>query len=114
MPATTADAFGTDNYASVDGTGSTAMAGGSDAVDASAQSDNAAFVFGDDSTRSPAVPTDAANPGTFDYAVIFGNNDTAHTPAATRRVRAATTAPTSRATISGPLTRKVATTWRTS
>jgi hypothetical protein len=72
----TAYAFGTDNYASVDGTNSTAIAGGIDANTAGSSADNTAFVFGDNS-YGLAGTTDAANPGTFNYSVIFGNDDTA-------------------------------------
>ncbi len=69
-------AFGTGNYASVDGTDSTAVAGGY--TDAMAQNStaNTAFVFGDDSTGY-AGGYDAANPGTFNYAIIFGDGNTA-------------------------------------
>ena len=70
-------AFGINNYASVDGTDSHAIAGGySDAL-AGGSSDNTAFVFGDNSTGF-AGTTDAANPGNFNYAVIFGNGDAAY------------------------------------
>lgn len=72
----TAYAFGTDNYASVDGTGSTAVAGAYSDSGAGASADNTAFVFGDNSFGY-AGTTDAANPGTFNYAVIFGSDDTA-------------------------------------
>lgn len=72
----TADAFGTDNYASVDGTDSTAVAGGTSTEVAGSSADNTAFVFGDND-YGLAGTTDSANPGTFDYAVIFGNGDTA-------------------------------------
>ncbi len=72
----TAYAYGSDNYASVDGTDSTAIAGGINAATAGSSADNTAFVFGDDS-YGLAGTTDSANPGTFDYSVIFGNGDTA-------------------------------------
>ncbi len=72
----TAYAFGSNNYASVDGVGSTAVAGAYSDGGAGASSDNTAFVFGDNSFGY-AGTTDAANPGNFNYAVIFGNNDTA-------------------------------------
>lgn len=68
-------AFGTDNYASVDGTGSTAVAGATSDTMAGTSADNTAFVFGNDS-YGWAGTTDATNPGSFNYAVIFGNNDT--------------------------------------
>jgi hypothetical protein len=69
-------AFGTDNYASVDGTDSTAVAGGINAVTAGSSADNTAFVFGDND-YGLAGTTDAANPGSFDYSVIFGDGDKA-------------------------------------
>lgn len=72
----TAYAYGTDNYASVDGTGSTAVAGAMDSGTAGSSADNTAFVFGDQSSGW-AGTTDAANPGNFDYVVMFGNGDTA-------------------------------------
>ena len=70
----TAYAFGTNNYASVDGTDSHAVAGGYSDAAAGTSSDNTAFVFGDNSTGL-AGTTDPANPGSFNYAVIFGDND---------------------------------------
>lgn len=73
---TTAYAFGTDNYASVDGTDSTAIAGGTSSAVAGSSADNTAFVFGDNS-YGLAGTTDAANPGSFNYAVIFGDGDKA-------------------------------------
>jgi hypothetical protein len=69
-------AFGTDNYASVDGTDSSAVAGGYTALEASGSSDDTAFAFGD-GDFGYAGGDGASNPGTFDYAVIFGNDDTA-------------------------------------
>jgi hypothetical protein len=69
-------AFGTDNYASVDGTNSSAVAGGYDAAMASGSHDDTAFAFGDNDL-SYAGGAGASNPGTFDYAVIFGDNNTA-------------------------------------
>jgi hypothetical protein len=74
---TNAYAFGTDNYASVDGTDSTAIAGGSTAAIAGSSADNTAFVFGDND-YGLAGTTDAANPGSFNYSVIFGNGDGAY------------------------------------
>jgi hypothetical protein len=71
----TAYAIGTYDYAAVDGTGSSAAAGGYNAAQATGSNDNTAFVFGDGS-HAFAGGSDG-NPGTFDYAVIFGNNDTA-------------------------------------
>jgi hypothetical protein len=70
----TAYAFGTNNYASVDGVGSTAVAGANSDALAGGSSDNTAFVFGDHSFGW-AGTTVASNPGNFNYAVIFGNND---------------------------------------
>jgi hypothetical protein len=72
----TAYAFGTDNYASVDGTDSSAVAGGYSAAEASGSTDDTAFAFGNND-YSYAGGDGAANPGTFDYAVIFGNDNTA-------------------------------------
>src|ERR1700761_9223161 len=72
----TAYAFGTNNYASVDGTDSTAIAGGGNAATAGSSADNTAFVFGDNS-YGLAGTTDASNPGSFNYAVIFGDGDKA-------------------------------------
>lgn len=69
-------AFGTDNYASVDGTGSTAIAGATSDTMAGSSADNTAFVFGTNS-YGWAGTTDATNPGSFNYAVIFGDNNTA-------------------------------------
>jgi hypothetical protein len=74
---TSAYAFGTNNYASVDGTDSHAIAGGYSEALAGGSSDNTAFVFGDNSTGF-AGTTDAANPGSFNYSVIFGNGDAAY------------------------------------
>jgi hypothetical protein len=73
----TAYAFGTNNYASVDGTDSTAIAGGINAGTAGSSADNTAFVFGDND-YGLAGTTDSANPGSFDYSVIFGNGDKAY------------------------------------
>jgi hypothetical protein len=73
----TAYAFGTNNYASVDGTDSHAIAGAYSDATAGGSSDNTAFVFGDNSTGF-AGTTDAANPGNFNYALIFGNDNTAY------------------------------------
>jgi hypothetical protein len=73
----TAYAYGADNYASVDGTDSHAIAGGYSDAAAGGSSDNTAFVFGDNSTGF-AGTTDAANPGNFNYSVIFGNDDGAY------------------------------------
>jgi hypothetical protein len=70
----TAYAFGNNNYASVDGTGSTAVAGAYSDSGAGGSADNTAFVFGDHSFGY-AGTTDAANPGNFNYAVIFGNDN---------------------------------------
>jgi hypothetical protein len=72
----TAYAYGADNYASVDGTDSTAIAGGTSSGVAGSSADNTAFVFGDNS-YGLAGTTDAANPGNFNYAVIFGDGDKA-------------------------------------
>jgi hypothetical protein len=72
----TAYAYGVNNYASVDGTDSHAIAGGySDAI-AGSSANNTAFVFGDSNTGL-AGTTDAANPGSFNYAIIFGNGNEA-------------------------------------
>jgi hypothetical protein len=65
----TATAYGTDNYADVDGTDSSAVAGGATAAGAAGSSDDTAFVDGNDSTAF------AGGPGTSDYSEIFGNND---------------------------------------
>jgi hypothetical protein len=70
-------AFGTDNYASVDGANSTAIAGATSTAGAGSSADNTAFVFGDNS-YGYAGTTDAANPGSFNYSVIFGNDDAAY------------------------------------
>ncbi len=72
----TAYAFGTNNYASVDGTGSTAVAGAYSDAGAGGSADNTAFVFGDNS-YGYAGTTDAAHPGNFNYAMIFGNDNAA-------------------------------------
>jgi hypothetical protein len=72
----TAYAFGNNNYASVDGTDSHAIAGGYSDTLAGGSSDNTAFVFGDNSTGF-AGTTDASNPGTFNYSIIFGDNNQA-------------------------------------
>lgn len=72
----TAYAFGNNNYAAVDGTGSTAVAGAYSDSGAGGSADNTAFVFGDHSLGY-AGTTDAANPGNFNYAMIFGNNNEA-------------------------------------
>jgi hypothetical protein len=72
----TAYAFGTNNYASVDGTDSSAIAGGYDQAIAGSSADNTAFAFGNDDTAL-AGTTDAANPGNFNYSVIFGDGDKA-------------------------------------
>jgi hypothetical protein len=69
-------AFGSDNYAAVDGTNSTAVAGGYDAAMASGSTDNTAFAFGNNDLAY-AGGDGASNPGTFDYAIIFGNDNTA-------------------------------------
>ena len=70
-------AFGTDNYASVDGANSTAIAGATSTAGAGSSADNTAFVFGDNS-YGYAGTTYAANPGSFNYSVIFGNDDAAY------------------------------------
>jgi hypothetical protein len=72
----TAYAFGSNNYAAVDGTGSSAVAGAYSDSGAGGSADNTAFVFGDNS-HAFAGTTAAAHPGDFNYAVIFGNNDSA-------------------------------------
>jgi hypothetical protein len=72
----TAYAFGTSNYASVDGTDSSAIAGGYDQAIAGSSADNTAFAFGNNDTAL-AGTTDAANPGSFNYSVIFGDGDKA-------------------------------------
>jgi hypothetical protein len=69
-------AFGTNDYASVDGTGSTAVAGGYNAAQASGSADDTAFAYGNNDL-SIAGGDGASHPGTFDYAVIFGNDNTA-------------------------------------
>ena len=69
-------AFGTYNYASVDGTNSSAVAGVYDAAMASGSHDDTAFAFGNNDLAY-AGGDGASNPGTFDYAVIFGDNNTA-------------------------------------
>jgi hypothetical protein len=69
-------AFGTDNYASVDGIDSSVVAGGYNAAQASGSADDTAFAYGNNDF-SYAGGDGASHPGTFDYAVIFGNNDTA-------------------------------------
>lgn len=70
-------AYGTNNYASVDGTDSSAIAGGYNAAEASGSTDDAAFTFGNDSTAF-AGGDGSSDPGTFDYSVIFGNGDGAY------------------------------------
>ncbi|WP_343571330.1 hypothetical protein [Mycobacterium sp.] len=60
----------------MDGTGSTAVAGATNADTAGSSADNTAFVFGDQSYEL-AGTTDPANPGNFDYTVMFGNGEPA-------------------------------------
>ena len=70
-------AFGTDNYASVDGTDSSAVAGGYDAAHGKRLTLTTRLSLSATTTSAYAGGDGASNPGTFDYAVIFGNDDTA-------------------------------------
>jgi hypothetical protein len=69
-------AFGDDSHASVYGTDSTGIAGGMDATSAAGSTNDTAFVSGTDS-YGYAGGIDADHSGSYDYAIIFGNNDTA-------------------------------------
>ena len=108
----TAYAFGTNNYASVDGTDSHAIAG--------AYSDSARR--GSRTTRRLFSATTAlASPGPPTRRILAASTThsssattTPLTRVATQRVPAVTTAPTSRVMTSGPRTPRAGTTWPTS
>jgi hypothetical protein len=71
-----ATAYGIDNYADVDGTDSSAVAGAGTAAGAVGSSGDSAFVDGNDSAAfAGGTPAD---PGSSDYSYIFGNNDAAY------------------------------------
>ena len=67
---TTATATGTDDYAAVFGTGSSAVAGG--------PSGNADIALVDGDGSNAFAGGTANDPGTSDYSLIFGNGDTAN------------------------------------
>lgn len=69
-------AFGSHSYADALGLNSTAVAGGLNAESAIGSSNDTAFVNGDGSYGF-AGGIDADHSGSYDYALIFGNNDTA-------------------------------------
>ncbi len=105
-------AFGTDNYASVDGADSTAIAGATSTAGAAVRPTTRPSYLATTATATPERPTrqtPAASTTPSSSATT-----TPHIPVEMPPGRAATTGPTSKAMISERLTRKVVTTWQTS